>query len=158
MSPSDGPIDSVPATPGAGHALWLMAGFASLVITITAFVMLYPRALPPPGDVVAADPLLRQGHELYHTRCVSCHGVTGRGDGPIAKMAGPTRVGDLTDKQWKHGERPDEVLNVIARGVRDTSMSGWSGTFNEAELRALAAFVFHLGGRSIPREYRVDDK
>lgn len=137
-------------------ARWIIAALAVVAACAIAGVLLYRKPLPPPQDI-ASDALLRTGHALYHTRCVSCHGPTGRGDGPIAKSAGPTPVGDLTAGNWKHGDSPEKVLDVITHGVRGTSMSAWDTAFNPEELRALAAFVFHLGGRAVPSVYRVDN-
>jgi cytochrome c oxidase cbb3-type subunit 3 len=113
------------------------------------FYLLKNKPSPPPAEV-AADPRLVEGRELYLSRCVSCHGPLGKGDGPIASgLKGPP-PGDLTDQIWKHGERPEDVLKVIAQGIPDTSMSGWAGTYPEPQLRALAAYVFYLAGRPVP--------
>jgi cytochrome c oxidase cbb3-type subunit 3 len=80
--------------------------------------------------------------------------VSGRGDGPIAKgLAGPP-VGDLTDKTWKHGDRPEQVVGVVSAGVRDTAMPGWKGTFGPEDIRAVSAYVYHLAGRQVPEALR----
>jgi cytochrome c oxidase cbb3-type subunit III len=86
---------------------------------------------------------------------VSCHGTSGRGDGPIAKgLTGPP-VGDLTDADWKHGDRPDQVLAVVAQGVRDTAMPSWKATLGDRELHAVSAYVFYLAGRPVPEALRA---
>ena len=124
--------------------LGLLAGGA------TAFWLLQPSASPPP-PAIAGDPLLVEGREVYLARCLSCHGPSGRGDGPIARgLAGPP-VGDLTDAQWKHGDRPEEVLAVVAQGVRDTAMPGWKSTLSDRDLRAVTAYVYYLAGRAVPQ-------
>jgi cytochrome c oxidase cbb3-type subunit 3 len=120
-----------------------------------AFYVLRSKPSPPPPEI-AADPLLVEGRELYLQRCVSCHGASGRGDGPIAKsLAGPP-PGDLTDDTWKHGDKPEQVLTVVARGVKDTAMSGWASQYSPAQLRALAAYTYYLAGRPVPPELRQD--
>jgi cytochrome c oxidase cbb3-type subunit III len=129
-------------------ALLLAMGACGLTYSV-----LRERAGPPPAEI-AADGLLVEGRELYLSRCVSCHGPAGKGDGPIAhSLTGPP-PGDLTDQTWKHGERPEDVLRVISLGVQDTSMSGWAGTYSAQQLRMLAAYVFYLAGRPVPETLR----
>jgi mono/diheme cytochrome c family protein len=118
-----------------------------------AFRMLSKPVEPPPPEV-AKDALLTQGRAIYLGRCATCHGNDGRGDGPIAKdLLGPP-VGNLTDNEWKHGDRPDQVLGVIARGVPDTRMTGWSNVLDPPELKAVAAYVYYLAKRPVPQELR----
>ena len=118
-----------------------------------AFRMLSKPVEPPPPEV-AKDPLLTQGRTIYLVRCATCHGNDGRGDGPIAKdLLGPP-VGNLTDNEWKHGDRPDQVLGVIAKGVPDTRMAGWSTVLDPPEVKAVAAYVYYLAKQPVPEELR----
>jgi mono/diheme cytochrome c family protein len=118
-----------------------------------AFRMLSKPADPPPPEV-AKDPLLTQGRTIYLVRCATCHGNDGRGDGPIAKdLLGPP-VGNLTDNEWKHGDRPDQVLGVIAKGVPETRMAGWSTVLDPPEVKSVAAYVYYLAKHPVPEEFR----
>jgi mono/diheme cytochrome c family protein len=109
---------------------------------------------PPAPPEVARDPLLAQGRTIFLGRCATCHGNEGRGDGPIAgNLSGPP-VGDLGDDHWKHGDRPEQVLAVIAKGVPNTRMDGWSHVLDPPELRAVAAYVYFLAKRPVPVELR----
>jgi len=126
---------------------------ALLAAGVIAFILLRKPLGPPPVEI-ANDPLLVEGREVYLVRCTSCHGPQGRGDGPIAKgLSGPP-PGDLTDETWKHGDRPDQVLQVLSQGIKDTSMPGWRGTLGASELRAVSAYVFYLGGKKVPESLR----
>ena len=127
--------------------LGLLAGGA------TALWLLRPTVSPPPA-AIAGDPLLVQGREVFLARCVSCHGNSGRGDGPIAKGLNGPPVGDLTDAQWKHGDSPDQVLAVVAKGVPNTAMPPWSSLGDHA-LRAVTAYVYSLAGRPVPAALRA---
>ena len=118
-----------------------------------AFRMLSHPIGPPPPEI-ANDVLLTRGREIYLARCVACHGNDGRGDGPLAaNLIGPP-VGNLTDNEWKHGDRPDQVLSVIDKGVPNTRMDGWGRVLDPPELKAVAAYVYFLAKRPVPEELR----
>lgn len=86
--------------------------------------------------------------ELYEGLCSSCHGLTGRGDGPVAPLL-KIGVPDLTRLAYRDGgEFPTEdVRRTIdgrwdrrAHGARDMPVWGWqlygSPAENDAEERA----------------------
>jgi cytochrome c oxidase cbb3-type subunit 3 len=118
-----------------------------------AFRILSKPIGPPPPEI-AQDALLTRGREIYLARCVACHGNDGRGDGPLAaNLIGPP-VGNLTDKEWKHGDRPEQVLAVIDKGVPNTRMDGWGRVLDPPEIKAVAAYVYFLAERAVPEELR----
>lgn len=88
------------------------------------------------------------GVEMYERLCSSCHGPSGRGDGPVASLI-KIGVPDLTRIAHRDGgEFPTEdVRRTIdgrwdrrAHGARDMPVWGWqlydSGSHNDAEERA----------------------
>ena len=118
-----------------------------------AFRVLSKPAIPPPPEV-AKDALLTDGRVIYLARCVACHGNDGKGDGPLAaNLIGPP-VGNLTDGEWKHGDRPEQVITVIGQGVPNTRMDGWGRVLDPPELKAVAAYVYYLARRAVPEELR----
>ena len=124
-----------------------------VVVGGVAFSLLRTRPEPPPPEV-AADPMLSRGREIYLDRCASCHGPGGRGDGPLAKgLTGPAPR-NLAQEPWKHGDRPEQVVNVIGEGVRDAQMPGWSGTYGPEDLKAVAAYVYQVAGKPVPEALR----
>ena len=152
------PIENIAGAPPrikVGAVVVVLAGgFALIAGGVVAFVLLSQHAPPPPPEV-AADPLLSAGRAVFLDRCVSCHGASGKGDGPIAKgLAGPP-VGDLTDRTWKHGDRPEQVEAVVAEGVKNTAMPGWNRTLGPDKQRAVTAYVYYLAGRDVPSALRV---
>jgi cytochrome c oxidase cbb3-type subunit 3 len=121
---------------------------------VVAFRMLSKPIGPPPPEI-AQDALLTRGRENYLARCVACHGNDGRGDGPLAaNLIGPP-VGNLTDNEWKHGDRPDQVLGVIDKGVPNTRMDAWGRVLDPPDLKAVAAYVYFLAKRAVPEELRA---
>lgn len=95
------------------------------------------------------SPAQLSGLEMYQQLCSSCHGVSGRGDGPVSSLI-KVGVPDLTRLAARDGgEFPTEdVRRTIdgrwdrrAHGARDMPVWGWqlydSSATNDAEERAL---------------------
>jgi cytochrome c oxidase cbb3-type subunit III len=149
-TPEDSPAGGIDVS---ASRLIVMAMLGLLLGGFVAFRLLSKPVEPPPPEVVK-DPLLTQGRLVYLARCATCHGNDGRGDGPIAKdLIGPP-VGNLTDNEWKHGDRPDQVLGVIAKGVPETRMTGWSNVLDPPDLKSVAAYVYYLAKHPVPEELR----
>jgi len=77
------------------------------------------------------------GEALYRRYCASCHGLTGRGDGPVARTLSPPPA-DLTQLAKKAGGDVDEarLISFIdgrrwvkAHGPRE--MPVWGAVFDE---------------------------
>ncbi len=137
----------------AASRLIFLAMLGLLVGGLVGYQLL-KKPIPPPPPEVANDPLLSEGRSIYFGRCATCHGSDGRGDGPIAaNLLGPP-VGNLTDNDWKHGDRPDQVMAVINGGVPNTRMTGWRNVLDPPQVRAVAAYVYYLAKRPVPEELR----
>jgi mono/diheme cytochrome c family protein len=105
-----------------------------------------------------AAPVPKEGELLYRRCCASCHGPSGRGDGPVAGALSPP-PSDLTRSTGD----VSELMRVIdgRRTVRahgTAAMPVWGEVFEESLLaepharrtvllhvRALAEFVLGLG-------------
>ncbi|MGC8638268.1 MAG: c-type cytochrome [Isosphaeraceae bacterium] len=136
-------------------ARWVILGL--LLLVTAGFVAYRILSIPPPplSPEVAHDPLLVEGRSVYLGRCAACHGLEGRGDGPIAgHLMGPP-VGNISDGEWKHGDKPHEVMAVISKGVDGTRMAGWGTVLESSQLRAVTAYVFHLAHQPVPEELRT---
>ena len=100
------------------------------------------------GMIGCTVPHSDNASQVYAARCASCHGVSGMGDGPVARKLpdAPTRFADTA---WKNSVDPAYVKNVIAKGGSGVgisplmpSNSDLSG--NELILDELATFVLQL--------------
>jgi len=101
-------------------------------------------ASPPPRG----EPNLAEGKALFtKLACISCHGESGRGDGPSAATL-------LDDSQckiiprdfgkpgvFKSGYATKEIVRSILTGFNGTPMVGFSGTVTEADAWKLAYYV-----------------
>lgn len=68
---------------------------------------------------------IAEGKKLYDTQCVTCHGVSGLGDGKMAAAMNPPKPSDLTDASWKHGSSDGEIFTLIRDGAKGTGMRGY---------------------------------
>ena len=55
-----------------------------------------PNMGAPTNPVPADDASLARGAELFHINCTACHGVGGKGDGPVAAFLQNKKPADLT--------------------------------------------------------------
>ncbi|HYH78236.1 MAG TPA: cytochrome c, partial [Longimicrobium sp.] len=86
--------------------------------------------------------MVDEGQTLYGTVCVGCHGPAGAGT-PVAPA--------LNDAQWINvtGAYP-EIVTTIVNGVPNPKQHPGAmppkggGSFDDAQVRALAAYVFAL--------------
>ena len=81
----------------------------------------------------------RRGRDLFIV-CATCHGLD----------AGGTQLGpSLRDGEWTHGSGTvEEIQQIVIQGVPDPEEypvpmpPGGGGTFDQEELRSLAAYVY----------------
>ncbi len=95
------------------------------------------RALPP------RTPDLERGARLYTQVCGSCHGTTGRGDGPAGLGLDPAPT-DFTDLERALLLSPLAVYSTISFGIAGTGMVGYAEAFDEADRHDMAFYVGSL--------------
>jgi mono/diheme cytochrome c family protein len=109
-------------------------------------------ALAPVTAMAAGD--LAKGKETFKTFCVTCHGESGKGDGPGAQGLTPSPR-DFTkgefkfdaNKNGKTGEDADLKL-VISKGPGEFGgapfMPAWGGTLSDADIDNVIAVIRSL--------------
>ena len=95
---------------------------------------------PSPLRTQSLFPPSMDGRDIYRFYCASCHGLEGKGDGPVASAL-HTRPADLTRLAIRNaGTFPSERVktfvtngagNPVAHGTRD--MPVWGPTFRSLE-------------------------
>jgi high-affinity iron transporter len=94
----------------------------------------YPFPVAP-----AAAPDLALGARLFQAQCAACHGLQGRGDGPLAATLDPKPT--ALAQPLRARERTLFALHeIISNGVEGTAMRGF-GALSEQDRWALAFFV-----------------
>jgi mono/diheme cytochrome c family protein len=107
---------------------------------------------------VATPEVLARGEKLFHdpgTKCNSCHGDTGKGDGSSAAdlkddWGRPIVPRDLTLGIYRNGSRPLDVYRTIACGVKATPMPAFGNTLSSDDIWALSWYVKSLGAAKSP--------
>ncbi len=95
---------------------------------------------------------LKHGQRVYLKRCVQCHGVSGDGNGPVARHMYP-RPRDYTRGIFKftstvYGARPrrEDLTTTLKRGITGTSMPAFN-LLPSKDLEAVADYVLVLSQR-----------
>jgi mono/diheme cytochrome c family protein len=93
-------------------------------------------------SVSAAGGDAAKGKSIYQSKCVSCHGPEGKGDGPVGKALKPP-AGDFSSAESQK-RSPEELQKIIENGVPKTSMVAWGKQLNETEIQDVLAYVLTL--------------
>ena len=91
-------------------AILALATLIALPAPATAGPTRAPAAQPPlpPAAVKEAD-------AIYQTRCIGCHGPTGKGDGAVGAMLNP-KPRDLGDPAWQKSVSDEHIEKIILGG------------------------------------------
>jgi len=93
------------------------------------------------------------GRTVYEQHCVSCHGVTGHGDGPASMLLSPRptnfTLGVYEFRSTPTGSLPTDhdLVRTISNGLPGTAMPGWRKFITGDSLAALVAYVKRFSPR-----------
>jgi cytochrome c oxidase cbb3-type subunit 2 len=99
-----------------------------------------PIYIPKPPPSVGTPESVSRGRELYQMlECSTCHGESGRGDGPSAKQlpadiwGNPQRPFDFTKGRLKSGPTVQDVYRTFMTGLSGTAMPSYADIFGEPD-------------------------
>ena len=92
----------------------------------------------------AKPPDYESGKSVYSAICSGCHGVSGKGDGILAKNLLPPAT-DFTDGDVKSGLSPFKVYNTATFGIEGTAMPSFDDQLDEERKWDVAFYVLSLG-------------
>jgi mono/diheme cytochrome c family protein len=92
--------------------------------------------LPPTAASVAA------GQQLYTQHCTPCHGLTGRGNGPLAAGLRPPPA-DLVVHVPLHTDH--DLFQLIRDGIAGTAMAPFGGQMTEEDIWHTINYLKTLG-------------
>lgn len=70
---------------------------------------------PPPAPAPAAAPVTLTAAEVFKGRCATCHGESGKGDGPAAVALNP-KPRDYSDAEWQKATTDELIKKAIVEG------------------------------------------
>lgn len=95
-----------------------------------------------PDDAAAVE----AGKQVYAVQCLSCHGATGRGDGPQAPYMDP-QPADFTAPLIlrEFTEHQDYAYGVVSAGKVQSPMPAFQQTLGETERWQVITYAWYLG-------------
>lgn len=93
-------------------------------------------------SALAAGGDAAKGKSIFQTKCVTCHGPEGKGDGPLGQKLKPP-AGDFQGAESKK-KSPKQLRDIIENGVPKTSMVAWKTQLSEKEIDDVLAYVESL--------------
>lgn len=112
--------------------------------TIPFAVMVSLLVLTGPEILAAQKGDAKAGKKTYDSLCATCHGSTGKGDGPGAAVLNP-KPRDHTDCKTMAKESDATLVKVIKEGGqsvgRSPLMPPWGGALKDQQIRELVAYI-----------------
>ena len=107
--------------------LWTLLVLINLVLSP---LYLYAQDYPPDRA---------RGKAVYERHCQSCHGPSGRGDGPAAASL---KVPPTNFQRFQSFLKSDEeLLRTIEHGVVFSPMHSWRGRLTDEEMQDVVAYI-----------------
>lgn len=97
-------------------------------------VAAYPIPLSP-----TAAPDAKLGESVYAANCASCHGVTGKRDGPAAASLNPKPIA-FADKDRARQRSVLALYQIVSQGLPGTAMPAF-GQLSDADRWAVATYI-----------------
>lgn len=115
--------------------IWLISFLSAILLTTDTYAQDEP------------NPLI--GSHLYRSYCLVCHGVDGKGAGPIAKNLN-LEPADLSSEQYRTATVED-LAAIIGdyRGREGAGMPNWGAVLSRSELLDIAAFIPKISERDL---------
>jgi len=117
------------------------AGQTVIVPVVPGFAHLQPNPVRPVPAQLAA------GRQTYLQNCATCHGDSGRGDGPAAANLNP-KPADLTVHVPLHTD--GDLYWWVTNGISGTAMPAWESRLTDLQRWQVVTFVRRAFGAATP--------
>lgn len=128
-------------------------------ISLFSAVISLALLLPQPAQAELTAEQAEKGKVIYEKRCIHCHGVTGKGDGPSADRLRP-RPRNFASGMYKFtytefGKLPQDstLFTRVSEGLPGSSMQAWKGILKEDDIWNVVAYI-----KTFSRKFARDKK
>ncbi|MFQ5431497.1 MAG: c-type cytochrome [Nitrospinota bacterium] len=124
-----------------------------------AAVMSLALMLPQFAQAELTAEQAEKGKVIYENRCIHCHGVKGRGDGPSSKRLRPkprnfaSGMYKFTYTQFGKLPQDSTIFTRVSEGLPGTSMQAWKEILKEEEIWEVVAYI-----KTFSRKFARDKK
>jgi mono/diheme cytochrome c family protein len=113
---------------------------------------------PAPGAAAFHAPTdsasLAAGAKLFAKNCATCHGASGRGDGPTGRALTP-RPRNFTDPKQFKSKTDEEIFKVISKGGAASKLSAamppWGSILKREQIWQLIGYIQTFAARDSAR-------
>jgi mono/diheme cytochrome c family protein len=126
----------------------LIVACAVLCLTATAVAQKRggdPKLAALKNPVPSNPTSVSAGRAVYAKNCRHCHGLRGKGDGPLAPKN--PKPADLTDAKWDHGGSDGEIYSIILNGAPApmSEMKPMKGTLTPTQIWQAVNYIRSIG-------------
>jgi copper transport protein len=129
----------------SGLLHWGPVGFIPALLLVLIGIILLAR----PTSSVNADPInpvspdaasISSGKTIFQQNCEACHGVTGKGDGPVGLSLNP-RPADLSQHAVPGVHTDGQLFKWITNGFPNSAMPAFKQKLNDTQRWDLVNFI-----------------
>jgi mono/diheme cytochrome c family protein len=133
---------------------WAAAGLVPALILLTAGATVFARPTPTPktsaiNPIAFSPESVARGAEIYIANCLPCHGVGGKGDGPVGLTLNP-RPADLTQHAIPGVHTDGQLFDWVSNGYPGTVMPAFKESLTEEERWYIVNFIRSLAPKTTP--------
>jgi mono/diheme cytochrome c family protein len=126
----------------------LIVGCAVLCLSMTVVAQKRggdPKLAALKNPVPSNTASVTAGRGLYGKNCRHCHGLRGKGDGPLAPKS--PKPADLSDDKWDHGSSDGEIYSIILNGAPApmSEMKPMKGTLTPTQIWQVVNYIRSIG-------------
>jgi mono/diheme cytochrome c family protein len=111
-------------------------------LLIIVFLAVVANLVFTTPSVRAAADDTEVGKATYQSLCISCHGESGKGDGPVGQYLTP-KPADLAEEIGEHDN--DYIFKVIKEGGasvgKSPTMPAWGAQLNDDQVRNVISYL-----------------